>query len=336
MKTIFIRLGSISAFFCFGLSQAVTQHYYVRNDSPDPLLIGLYNIDAQDRILNPDNTAYLLAPKTKTSEGQSARLISIEQPGQVSQQFIFSKSINDMVKTVVQHLSHPLVLIKPISFNENKTPMRYYRVYPDVETYDEKVGGVNLVLEPLEKPIVGNQARLKLNLKKEDDVRRADALLAKALAAQATQKAKLRAQQQQELRVQKQQEKKAEQLLKKQVLEEQYQIRPTVIEPEVESETALPTETSEPAYQYGAHYHIPEAQPIEQPGISVPVAATALQAQKEQRVERHRRFSATKRRESVGIRPQREAVEGEVVSLPDPFALLGEQPEEESVVRIHQ
>lgn len=326
MKAIFIRLWSTSALFCFGISQAVTHHYYVRNDSSDPIMIGLYNIDAQGHVLNPDNYAYILAPTTKTTEGQSAHLISIDQPSQVNQRFIYSKSINDMVKTVVQHLNHPLVTSVPILFNENNTPIRYYKIYYDIETYDEKVGGASLVFEPLERPIIASQSRLKFNLKKEDDVRRADSLLAKELAAQAAQKVRLRLKEQKE----QQQKKKAEQLLKKQALEKQYQVRPAVVPSVLETmpeTTSTTKETFEPSYQHGAHfkveeeqpygehYHVPEEQEAPVVRYHIPTAATALQAEQAQRIERYRRFSNIKRRESVGIRPQKEAVEGEVVKV---------------------
>lgn len=213
MKPMKVRFwGAFSLVLAYGSSSQALVTYYVRNDTTDPILIGLYNIDENNRVLNPYNYAYLLAPKTKTREGQYASLVSHTEPSTVSQQFIFSKSINDMVRTVVQHIDDPLVVWKPVKVQENGMPQRFYKIRPDIGTYSEESGGPNLTIIPVDRPIIGSQSRLKFDLKKEDDVRKADSFLAKIGVD-------LRA----DLRAQQVQQRKLVQRLKKEIEKEKKQ-----------------------------------------------------------------------------------------------------------------
>lgn len=169
MKSIYTCLTSIAVLFCVHVSQANIS-YYVRNDTLVPLMVGLYSIDGNGRVINPDNYTYLLAPQSLASQGQSAHLTSLTSPHEVGKRFIFSQSPNDMVNKVVYDSDHPWVFVRPITTDENEAIQRYYHIYADIFSHEAQ--GHNLIIEPLEHPIVGNQSKLKFNLRKEDDVRK--------------------------------------------------------------------------------------------------------------------------------------------------------------------
>lgn len=178
MKHRYTYIAGITVLLCVHVSQANIS-YYVRNDTLVPLMVGLYSIDENGRVINPDNYTFLLAPQSLASQGQSAHLTSLTSSHEVGKRFIFSQSPHDMAQKVVYDIDHPWVFVRPIEHDENKTRQRYYHIYADIFSHEAQ--GHNLIIEPLEHPIVGNQSTLKFNLKKEAERARLNQAIRKTI-----------------------------------------------------------------------------------------------------------------------------------------------------------